>query len=167
MPNSENPLDILRYAKRNGQTWCLDPGFEFANYTGPDQYTLDCPTSNVDFMNPSEAKGFNGIVSGLHRSHLCRDILDGTQTPSFPAFRWKFETGSWNEVAALSDLSGFARSWKNKVPFCLKQTNATGKNLLIFQQPYAMAFEPVRFECSSLGIDEWVEGNKVFGVKIT
>ena len=167
MPNSENPYDILRYAKRNGQVFCLDVGFDLANYTGPDQYSLQCPTTSIDFMNPSEAKGFNAHVSGIHRSSLAADVLDGTQTASFPAFRWKYGTGSWNNVAALSDLSGFARAWKNKTPFCLKQTNSGAKNLLIFQQPFAMAFEPVRFECSSLGVDEWVEGNNVFGVKIT
>ena len=167
MPTGENPIDILRYARRNGQNWCLDPGFFLADYTGPDQFSLPCPTSGIDFMIPAEAKGFNGILSGLHRSHLCREVLDGTQTPSFPAFRWKYDGKPWNEVGAISDLSGFARSWKDKKPFALKQTNTGSKNLIIFKHPFTMAFKPVRFECSSLGIDEYVEGNNVFAAIVT
>lgn len=168
MPTSENPLDMLRYAKRNGQHFCQSSvlGFDLAEYTGPDYASIPCPTSNIDFMNPSEAKGMNSILSALYSVSLHEDILDGTQVASFPAFRWKYDGGNWNDVDAVSDLSGFARSWKYKRPFFLVQTNQSGDKVALFQNPFTRAFKRIRFECSSLGIDSYTEGNYLKTVKI-
>lgn len=175
LPSSENPHDALRYAKRNGVDACNSAvlGFELSNYVGSDN--PPCPTSGIDYYG-EEALGFNAIMAGINRFAQHQDILDGTQTGSSPIFDYKRDyvegvdqDGDFTNVAAVADLSEFDRSWKFRRPWIKVWLNPTsGKRLVLFQDPFAEAFEPVAFKVTiaSVVYRYTAEGNGVFSFRI-
>lgn len=169
LPNSEDPQDILRYAKRNGSHSCQSSvlGFDLANYEGND--SPPCPSSALDYFG-DEAIGYNAILQGLNRFAKQQDILDGTQTGSCPAFQYKRDgDADWTSVAAITDLSEFARSYKYKQPIIKVWTKpSNSKRVVLFQMPFAEAYEPIQFK-STIGGTEYeytAEGNNAFAFRI-
>ncbi|WP_028525602.1 hypothetical protein [Runella limosa] len=149
LPNSEDPQDILRYAKRNWNNACQSSvlGFDLVNYDGNDN--PPCPSSGLDYYG-DEAIGFNAIMQGLNRFGLHQDILDGTQTGTCPSFEFKRDGASnWTTVGAISDLSEFARSWKYKQPVLKVWTKpGNNKRVVLFQHPFAESYEPIQYRAN-------------------
>lgn len=169
LPNSEDPQDMLRYAKRNFVNACNSSvlGFDLVNYDGNDN--PPCPTSGRDYYG-DEAIGFNAIMAGLNRFGLHEDILDGTQTGSCPAFEYKRDgAADWTAVGTINDLSEFARSWKYKQPVLKVWTKpSNSKRLVLFQDPFAECSEPVQYRVTISGTQYTytAEGNNTHAFRI-
>lgn len=169
LPTSEDPVDILRYSKRNGNNACSSAllPFTVANYTGNDN--PPCNISAGDYY-ADEALGFNAIMAGLNRFAPYQDILDGTQVGSSPAYSFKREGAvAYTSKPAITDLSEYARSWKDRSPW-IKVWNkpSNNKKVVLFQHPFADACEPIPFKVT-IGGTEYsytANGNEVFAFKI-
>ncbi len=168
-PNSEDPQDILRYAKRNWADACQSNvlGFTTANYEGSDN--PPCPSSGLDYYG-DEALGFNATMRGLNRFALHQDILDGTQTGSCPAFEFKRDgDADWTSVGAVTDGSEFARAGKFKRPVLKVWTKpSNSKKFVMFQDCFAEAFEPVQYRATIGGTlyTKTAEGNNTHAFRI-
>lgn len=166
-PNSEDPADIMRYAKRNGNHACSSSllTFDVANYVGNDN--PPCNITNGDYYG-EEAIGFNAIMAGINRFAAHQDILDGTQVKSCPAFAYKRDGDvAFTNVAAITDNSEKARSHKFRQPFIEVWTKGT-KHVVNFQMPFAEAFEPIVFQVTVAGTayEYTANGNEVFAFRI-
>lgn len=175
LPNSEDPYDIFRWVRRNGQVSCGDNlngssllGFEVGNYIGNDVDSLPCPSTNRDYIGDERIQ-YNAILQGLNRAVPHQDICDNTQVGSCPAFEYKRSwESSFTSVSAVNDLSEFARAYKFKRPFVKLWTNpTTQKKILLYQDMFEECFQThtVRIVVNGIQRTFTVEGNELLVVR--
>ncbi len=162
---SYNPYQALRYSKINGNLSCESQktgGYFVYEYQGPDQPT--CPSLNEDYIG-KDALGIATMVQAHELFAKYQHILDGTQTRESYGFDYQRATQETTKAVWQNDTGEFARAFKHNQPWLQVWKNPkTGKRLLLFQDNFAEAFEPVTFTTTINGkkIQRNVEGNTLY-----
>ncbi|MCU0338318.1 MAG: hypothetical protein MUE30_00405 [Spirosomaceae bacterium] len=149
---SYQPQQALRYAHINGRPSCLSVqsnGYLVYEYTGPD--APPCPTLNEDYMG-KDALGVAAMVQAHEMFARYQNILDGTQVAE--RYPFGYQRGQKNVQKAVwqNDTGEFARAFKHTQPWLqVWRHPKTNKRLLLWQDPFAEAFEPVTFSVSISG----------------
>ncbi|MBB3839536.1 hypothetical protein FHS57_003545 [Runella defluvii] len=162
---SYDPYQALRYAKINGNLSCVSQntgGYFVYDYQGPDQPA--CPTVAEDYMG-KDALGVAAMVQAHELFAKHQLILDGSQVRESYAFDYQRSTQKPQKATWQNDTGEFARAFKFNQPWLQVWRNPkTGKRLLIFQDTFAEAFEPVQFTVTINGkkIQRTTDGNALY-----
>ncbi len=162
---SYNPYQALRYSNINGTISCESQkigGYFVYEYQGPDQPS--CPTVGEDYMG-KDALGVASMVQAHELFAKYQHILDGTQTRESYGFDYQRATQETKKSVWQNDTGEFARAFKHNQPWLQVWKNPkTGKRLLLFQDNFSEAFEPVTFTATINGkrIQRKAEGNMLY-----
>lgn len=162
---SYDPYQALRYAKINGNLSCVSQntgGYFVYDYQGPDQPA--CPTVAEDYMG-KDALGVAAMVQAHELFAKHQLILDGSQVRETYAFDYQRSTQKPQKATWQNDTGEFARAFKFNQPWLQVWRNPkTGKRLLLFQDTFAEAFEPVQFTVTINGkkIQRTADGNALY-----
>lgn len=163
---SYDPSGLLRWSRINGRNSCLAEnagGFYVSEYSGPDNPA--CPTTG-DYIGKDALS-----VSAMIQAHEwfakegLQDICDGTQVRDFDvSFQSYTRSGQSATPVFRGDTGEFARSYKYNQPWIQVWKNPrTGKRVLLYQDPFADAFETCSFTVTINGqtITRQVVGNNL------
>ena len=162
---SYNPYQALRYSKINGNLSCVSQntgGYFVYEYQGPDQ--PPCPTVNEDYMG-KDLLGVAAMVQAHELFAKYQGILDGSQVRESYDFTYQRSNQKSTKAEWKNDTGEFARAFKHNQPWLQVWKNPkTGKRILLFQDNFAEAFEPVSFSTTINGktIQRKVEGNALY-----
>ncbi|WP_428664687.1 hypothetical protein [Runella sp.] len=162
---SYNPYQALRYSKINGNLSCESQktgGYFVYEYQGPDQ--PPCPTVSEDYMG-KDALGVAAMVQAHELFAHYQHILDGAQMRESYGFEYQRMAQKTAKAVWQNDTGEFSRAFKHNQPWLQVWKNPkTGKRLLLFQDNFAEAFEPVTFTAIINGtkIQRKVEGNALY-----
>ena len=137
-------------------------GYFVYDYQGPDQPA--CPTVAEDYMG-KDALGVAAMVQAHELFAKHQLILDGSQVRESYAFEYQRSTQKAQKATWQNDTGEFARAFKFNQPWLQVWRNPkTGKRLLLFQDTFAEAFEPVQFTVTINGkkIQRTADGNALY-----
>ncbi|TAF96715.1 MAG: hypothetical protein EAZ32_07360 [Cytophagia bacterium] len=144
---SYNPYQTLRYANINGTLSCLSQnagGFFVYEYQGKD--TPACPKLDQDYVG-KDALGVAAMVQAHELFAKYQQVLDGNQVRESYVFEYQ-RSHNTKPIKAIwqNDTGEFARAFKHNQPWLqVWKHPKTGKRLLLFQDNFADAFEPITF----------------------
>ncbi len=167
---SYDPYDLLYWSKINGQLSCHSQnagGFYVTEYSGSNN--PPCPQSNKGYIGKDALS-----VSAMIQAHEwfakegIQDVCDGTQVRDFDISFDSFtrSVAIYNPVFR-ADTGEFARSYKYNQPWIQVWKNPkTGKRVLLYQDPFADAFEQGYFTATVNGqkITKQVTGNNLLAI---
>ncbi|AEI51931.1 hypothetical protein [Runella slithyformis] len=162
---SYNPYQALRYSKINGTVSCESTklnGYFVYEYEGPDQPA--CPSVSEDYMG-KDALGVAAMVQAHELFAKYQYILDGTQTRESYGLTYQRSAQGTQKAVWQNDTGEFARAFKHNQPWLQVWKNPkTGRRLLLFQDNFAEAFEPVSFSTTINGkkIQRIAQGNALY-----
>lgn len=143
---SYNPYQSLQYATINGKLSCVSQntgGFFVYEYQGKDNPA--CPSLQQDYIG-KDALGVAAMVQAHALFAKHQTILDGTQVRESYGFEYQRNNQKPMKAVWQNDTGEFARAFKHNQPWLQVWKNPkTSKRLLLFQDNFTEAFEPVTF----------------------
>jgi hypothetical protein len=162
---SYNPYQALRYSKINGNLSCVSQntgGYIVYEYQGADQPS--CPTLAEDYIG-KDALGVAAMVQAHEIFAKYQDILDGSQVRESYDFTYQRSNQKATKAEWKNDTGEFARAFKHNQPWLQVWKNPKmGKRILLFQDNFTEAFEPVSFSTTINGkkIQRVAQGNALY-----
>ncbi|MFN8343631.1 MAG: hypothetical protein U0X91_01430 [Spirosomataceae bacterium] len=162
---SYNPYQALRYSTINGKLSCVSQntgGYFVYEYQGKD--TPPCPALEQDYIG-KDALGVAAMVQAHELFAKYQGILDGSQVRESYGFDYRRPNQKTVKAEWRNDTGEFARAFKYNQPWLQVWKNPkTGKRLLLFQDTFAEAFEPVQFSLAINGkkIQRTADGNTLY-----
>ncbi len=165
---SADPSHALKYARINGVQSCEvanTPDFHVYEYEGPD--SPPCPAGPGTYIS-KDVLGVGAMVQGheIFARHLA-DTLDGTQVrePLDQPFTYTRSDGALHMAEWKPDTGEFVRAFKHQQPWVQVWKNPmSGARVLLFQDSFAEAFEPVDFsvQVGGVTVDRVADGNNLY-----
>lgn len=164
---SYDPMGSMEWATVNGSPRCsaISGGFHVFEYTGPGE--PPCPTNGREYMG-TEIVPVAAMVQGMEifSRHLAA-VLDGTQRRVHLDRAFTFARSDEPPRAAQwrADTGEFVRAFSERQPWVQLWRNPTSRRVvLLFQDNFADAFEPVSFTVTIDGqtITRQATGNQLY-----
>ena len=165
---SADPSHALKYARINGVQSCEvanTPDFHVYEYEGPD--SPPCPVGPGTYIS-KDVLGVGAMVQA--HEIFARDLagtLDGTQIrePLDQAFVYTRSDGLEHMAEWKPDTGEFVRAFKHQQPWAqVWRHPQSGARVLLFQDSFAGAFEPVDFTVQVGGatVERVADGNNLY-----